>query len=353
MFAADQMLAYYFKPTSVKSLGDKVVFTERYPVNPDHITGANAYVDDITVLGCKQPNWAISERTTYDKSGEVLTRVKWNDPEKLDLSTNAPFDPGSIYSIAQHLLCDEELRMPLLLPQQIANMKLTHLSSTPTGDGEMFYGPTTDISNPPYQKEMLFVIKYHQDHMFKDFYPGRTVRGLPISYRTVATLVQLDCTGRELIEPKSEYFDLQNNLAYVNQIINPTPISSGHPASPFFKIMNIACAAPAVAGIYEGINNVTYERGGQGEHKIKITVKQTGDVINLTFGTAHGAQGKGSGTLSAAVVEKMSFESTTPGCPGSYEGTLNFSSNELNWSYKGQDCAGPVEGHGTAKRTKS
>jgi hypothetical protein len=44
--------------------------------------------------------------------------------------------------------------------------------------------------------------------------------------------------------------------------------------------------------------------------------------------------------------------STTPGCPGSYEASIQFASDIATWSYKGQDCGGPMTGHGTAKRTK-
>ena len=156
MFAVDrQPIAFYFKRGSVKSFGDdKVVFTGRIPVDPTNSTvqldKTSAYQDDVTVLTCKQPNWAIAERAIYNKSGEVLSHYKWDDPEKLDLSIGGQINAGSIYSMTQYLMCDEQLRTPLLTPQQIADMKLSHLSSTPTGDGEIFYGPPKDTSNIPY-----------------------------------------------------------------------------------------------------------------------------------------------------------------------------------------------------------
>jgi len=49
----------------------------------------------------------------------------------------------------------------------------------------------------------------------------------------------------------------------------------------------------------------------------------------------------------------MSLQSTAPDCPGSYDASFEFSGEAVSWSFKGQDCGGPMEGHGTAKRTKA
>ena len=98
---------------------------------------------------------------------------------------------------------------------------------------------------------------------------------------------------------------------------------------------------------------MTHEKGGHGEQKITVTVKQTGDRVDVSFATVSGDQGKGAGTISDGVVEFLLLESTVPACPGSYQGTLKFADDGISWTFKGRDCGGPMEGHGTAKKVKS
>jgi hypothetical protein len=100
------------------------------------------------------------------------------------------------------------------------------------------------------------------------------------------------------------------------------------------------------------MNDSTYDKGEKGEQKISITVEQNGSDVSISFETANGGQGKGTGTLTDTVVNSISLQSTTPGCAGSYQGSLKFAGDSMSWSYKGQDCGGAMEGHGTAKRTK-
>jgi hypothetical protein len=46
--------------------------------------------------------------------------------------------------------------------------------------------------------------------------------------------------------------------------------------TPLAQLLGIACGAPApnIRGTYEGMNDATYKKGGQGEQKISITVEQ-------------------------------------------------------------------------------
>jgi hypothetical protein len=125
--------------------------------------------------------------------------------------------------------------------------------------------------------------------------------------------------------------------------------------SPFAGLLNLVCDAPAnnAAGTYEGMINVTYKKGGQGEQKISITIEQIGKDLKVSYQTGSGGQGKGAGTLAdGGSSEGISLQSTAPECPGSYEASLKFADDTVTFSYKGDDCGGPMEGHGTAKRTK-
>jgi hypothetical protein len=145
-------------------------------------------------------------------------------------------------------------------------------------------------------------------------------------------------------------------LLYINAFIGaqPTKIDEG---KPFTFLLNVLCGyqvshVPKVSGTYEGMNIATYNAGGQGEQKITITVEQTENDLKVSFQTASGGQGKGTGTLKGNEVESMSLQSVAPGCPGSYDASFQFADETVSWSFKGQDCGGAMEGHGTAKRTK-
>ena len=143
---------YYFKPSSVKAFRDSVVYTARFPLKLNTASPSQntlpqaAYEDNRTVLDCKKSTFTITERTTYNKSGEVIFHFNRGDPESLDLSTSEPIKAGSILTLAEHLMCDEQLRTPLLSEQQLTSMKLSYLGLNPNGDGDIFYGPTKTTS---------------------------------------------------------------------------------------------------------------------------------------------------------------------------------------------------------------
>lgn len=126
--------------------------------------------------------------------------------------------------------------------------------------------------------------------------------------------------------------------------------------SPFARLLNLVCGDPAasLAGTYEGLITLTYKKGGEGEQKISIMVEQIGRDLKVNYKTASGGQGKGVGTLAGGgSSDAISLQSTAPECPGSYEASLKFAEDTLTLSYKGEDCGGAVEGHGTTKRTKT
>jgi len=146
-------------------------------------------------------------------------------------------------------------------------------------------------------------------------------------------------------------------LLYLSGFIGAQPIKVGE-GKPFTLLLNFLCGSQAshvlnkVSGTYEGMNISTYNAGGQGEQKITITVEQTENDLNVTFHTAAGGEGKGTGTLKGNEVESMSLQSTAAGCSGSYDASFKFADDTVTWSFKGQDCGGSMDGHGTAKRVR-
>jgi hypothetical protein len=250
-------------------------------------------------------------------------------------------------------MCDAQLRVPLLSKKQ--NAELSYLTATGNGDSDMYFGPKSSIQNSDYRLEVLFVIKQHEDLAFSALYPGQNVVGIPPSYRTVAERLQLDCKDKKVLAPSMQYFDADNNLVSLYAAPAPVQPIAVNPGSPFDVLLKINCATipiPDVGGTYQGTDNAA-NKNGQGEVKISIIVKQNGSNVSVSFKTATGGEGEGTGTLTGSKVSSISLRSTVPGCPGSYQGSLDFSGDTMNWSYQGNDCGGVMEGHGTAMRTKT
>jgi hypothetical protein len=150
-----------------------------------------------------------------------------------------------------------------------------------------------------------------------------------------------------------ENSDSEHNLVSVNAPIVADPVDVIQ-NSPFSLLLDVICGVqvPQVRGTYEGKTEGAYKNGGKGEMKIAIIVEQNGSDVNVTFQTGTGEQGKGTGTLTGSVVNSISLRSAASQCPGSYEASLKFAGDTVDWSYKGEDCSGPMEGSGTAKKTK-
>ena len=96
----------------------------------------------------------------------------------------------------------------------------------------------------------------------------------------------------------------------------------------------------------------TYKTEAQSEHQFFISIEQIGADLKANYHNAAGAQGKGVGTLAGAGAASMSLESTTPGRPGSYEASFQFVGDTVSWSFKGQDCGGPMEVMGPQKEQR-
>ena len=348
--------AYYIKPSSVKTFGNRVAFDGRYPVahtatrTSDKMASENAYEEVVTVLDCKSSQFAMSERTVFDKNGHPTFHFKWADPESLDLSVGGKVSEGTVISMAQRILCDEQMRAELVAGRRPPN-DFSYLSSTATGDGDIFYGKPKAILNSPYQSELPTLVKFHQNHSFSDLFPGQDVIGLPKSaYSAHMEPVELDCTDRKIRISQIEYFDPNGYMLNFTAFMPAQQIDVK--VNPFVDLLAAGCANSVlqVGGTYEGSNHASYGTGGAGEEKISFFVIQTGETIDVTFQTAAGGKGKGTGRLAGSEVNSMPIQSTIPSCPGSYVASLKFNGDTVNWSYKGKDCGGSMQGYGSAKR---
>jgi hypothetical protein len=364
LYGADTQFSYYFKADSIKKVGDRAVITSRAPFKPSDTTTSGlsaAYQDTLIVLDCKKDLFATAETTSYNKAGEIISHFKEAEPEALNASAFAPVPPNSVVSLAVRIACDESVRTSL--GEQVKNTKLTYYSGTSTGDGNIFYGPAKKLSESLYQYEVLIVTKYSQDHSVADIV-GKAVLISAQSYRSTAQLPRFNCTDRKVLIPKTDSFDAQGNLVVLNAAgtLAPFDVKGGTPFGFVFGMLcgatgtNVSGTASAtnVSGTYDGNITTNYKKGGQGEQKISITVEQTvWNDFKVAFKTANGAQGQGVGKSENGIPESVSLQSTNPQCAGSYDASFKFADDAVTFSFKGEDCGGPMEGNGTAKKVKT
>jgi hypothetical protein len=194
-----------------------------------------SYGETLFVVDCSRPRMAAAESKVTDRIGKVLYAYKWADPQFLDLSTASSFEPGSIGASTQRIVCDEEMRTPLFDKKQLSDMDFSSLSSTPAGDGDMFYGPIQDELRG--QKQVTLINRFHRDHTLE--LAGGSVPGVP-DRRFEASRIKVNCSDGTMTDFKSEYYDSSNRLVYLYPYGQQLP-GSGN--SPLTLLRRIVCNA--------------------------------------------------------------------------------------------------------------
>jgi CHAT domain-containing protein len=103
-----------------------------------------------------------------------------------------------------------------------------------------------------------------------------------------------------------------------------------------------------IDGTYEGTFTLSQV---QGEHQISLTFQQSGPEVTVTYRSALGGRGSGKSTVAGNVIAAVPLQSE-PFCPGLYTASFKFSGDTVSWTYSGQDCHGPAQGSGIAKKLK-
>jgi hypothetical protein len=192
----------------------------RSPFKPADVPGTGplgAYQDGQVVIDCKNHNFANAETAIYNKAGEIISHFKQAEPEALTPAAFNPIPPSSVLSGAERFACDESLATSL--GDQVKNAKLTYFSSTQTQDGDMFYGPAKKAFASPYQHEVLLVTKLFQDHSLADLFAIKLLFNYPYTYRSLASVTQFNCTDEKAHSSKTDNFDAQGNLVFINSLV--------------------------------------------------------------------------------------------------------------------------------------
>src|SRR5262249_12558230 len=127
---------------------------------------------------------------------------------------------GTLAYTLQLLLCNEEMRTPLVTADELAAMKYTSLASTAAGDGEIFYRPVVQGSEEV-PNERMIVIKMTESHPLSSLLltTTTTLVGAPPGYRFLVQKGKFTCSDHRYISDKTEYYSDDHQLVY----ILPTP----------------------------------------------------------------------------------------------------------------------------------
>jgi len=351
-----QPVGYYFKAGSIRQFGDNAVITSRFPfkpTGPTTTTPLGAYQEDQIVVDCKNHTFSFADTTTYNTAGQIVSHLKRADPETLNASAGQSIVIGSVISAAERVMCNQSVRTSLA--ERINDPELTYYSRTATSDGDVFYGPAKKLPEVANTYVTLFVTRLYQDHPIRELFPAPPpLFNAPQTYRTYADVAQFNCTDRTVNVPKVDNFDSKGNLVYINASGAAGTTTDLRDGSAFWAAYQLICSGQrsGTTRTYQGMIDVTY-KGAKSEQQITLTIDQNGNELKVNYNTGSGGQGKGTGALNSTGTESsMSLQSTLTSCPGSYEASFKFADDALSFSFKGQDCAGAMEGLGTAKRTK-
>jgi Caspase domain len=221
----------YVKLGSIKQISDRVAMETRHLIDPV-VSGEKypngSYREDLMVIHCAKPLTALAESKVIDPAGKTLYAYKWADPAHLDLTIGTSFAPGSIASSTQKIMCSEGTRTPLLGKKELAAMKFSSLSSTISGDGDMFYALTQNEMTTAGVIEVNLIAKLHNE--IEIDLSRRLVSGAPL-HRTQVSRIRINCANGTMAHTKGEYYDTNNNLVYfdtrvteVNEISNNSPV---------------------------------------------------------------------------------------------------------------------------------
>jgi hypothetical protein len=155
-------------------------------------------------------SFGIAEVTVIGKNGDVRFHYKMEDPKYIDLTRLTPIKPGSIAENMQHIVCDKELRLPLLTKADLLSMNFTYLISTPNADGEIYYGSN---KASPGKGAKLLITRLRDDQSLN----GLAVNGSRVvsklnNYRTIVSSLDVDCPAARINLVKTEYYDKNGDL---------------------------------------------------------------------------------------------------------------------------------------------
>ena len=247
---ANQHLPQYIQLSSIEMFENRASARVRMPVDPslpkvfnDKPLPDAAYFEATNVYDCAKPAMATADSSIFDNSGKLISHYKWADPQYLNLSIGITLVPGAVGLTAKNIACHVEFATPLISKGQLAEMKFTSLASTPSGDGEIFFGPSQTSQNVPDQKELVSIVRYNSDHNIKDYFPQGVSIPDPPNFRTEVDHVLFKCSENKILIDKGEFWSVARELVRVVVLDRELPFNFSEikEGTPFATLQEIVC----------------------------------------------------------------------------------------------------------------
>jgi hypothetical protein len=244
-----QRSPHYMRLSSIDQIDNKVAVKWKFlPGTSEGLIRGKQFpdgvnVEDVAVFDCREPVYALSERTITGKSGEVLFHYKWADPHFLILSNGPKLAPGSVAMSARNIACHEEFRTPLVGKSKLASLRFPSLANTIAGDGDMFYIPIKDGNGAQNQVSGTTIIRWHEDRKISTALPAGTGIDDPSQYRFEVAQVQIYCAENKMSFFKQEYYSMSINLVYLAAVDPSKEVRQVYinETSPYSTLRRIVC----------------------------------------------------------------------------------------------------------------
>ena len=199
-----------------------------------------SFQEGTVVLDCQQPRFAVADVRIVSQSGEVFARYLVGDPEDLDLSKGIAIAPSDPAATLKNIVCDEDVRTPLVTKTQLASMKFSNLAITP--DFEVYY-QVLQSEGTPSEKDAIVLYRKTKENKIGDLLPA--FRGSLVELGTAKMMVgwyRFHCKERTYSVLKSELYDASNELKFISGA-DSTQRSSAEQLNPLQQTL---CGPPEV-----------------------------------------------------------------------------------------------------------
>jgi hypothetical protein len=244
-----QRIPHYIRLSSIDQIDNKVAVKWKFV--PDASEGLfrgkqfpdGVNVEDVAVFDCREPLYALSERTITAKSAEVLFHHKWADPLFLILSNGPKLAPGSVAMSARNIACHEASRTPLVGKSELASLKFPTLASAIVGNGDMFYIPIKEGNRAQNQVSVTAIIRWHEDRKISTALPAGTSIEDTFRYRFQVARVQIFCAENKMSFFKEEYYSMSYDLVYLAAVDPSRQVRQDYinETSPYGTLRRIVC----------------------------------------------------------------------------------------------------------------
>ena len=255
----------HLRVSSIRQFGDRVAVQIKYPVDPTMPQNATtaypegSFNEDTLVFDCKQSIQAISEMRIVTPTGALLFHYKDADAEVLDISKGTVIQPGTIAATAKNILCDENLRTPLVTKKQLGLLNSADVTEEELASMHFFeiarnnyvkvyYQPVQKEGGSQFEKDAIVVIIPQAELKIADAAFGP---GLSLDLGTFKTEVywqRIRCGERKSLMLKHELYDASNDLKFIAaaDLAQGSPWSEFKEAAPLGNLQRILCGPQQV-----------------------------------------------------------------------------------------------------------